>query len=146
MADKVYEMYDDYNEAIEKLLAFINLRDLLADSLKDPSPKNRREVQEMVAEMDKQIESTEAKLAKEYEAYQTKCRAEEELEAMSEEATEKVEKYFILVKHRMPEKLEELKTAIFTDWTPEEIQDFYDRAAIREATQLEEILGANAKQ
>lgn len=141
MKDKIYEMEDDYKQAVANLLEFIKLRDLTAESLKTAAPDKLLEGQEMLADMDKQIETTEAILAKEYDAYQ-KYRKDLEKEAeMMDTVMETMQKYYILVKHRMPEKLGEVKTAIFTNWTEDEIQNFYDEAAIIEATRLEEILG-----
>lgn len=146
MKDKVYEMRDDYKKAVEDLLGFIKLREELAKTLKTAVPERVRELHELLAEMDKSIDACEAALANQYEAYQTKCRAEEELDEMSAEVEKRVEIVFIYIKHRHPEKFDELKTAIFANLTPEEIQDFYDRVAIREATELEEIIAENKEE
>lgn len=143
MKDTVYEMSDDYKKAVEDLLGFIELREELAKTLKTALPERVRELHELLAEMDKSIDTCEAALADQYEAYQNKCRAEEELDEMSAEAEKRVEMVFIYFKHRHPEKFVELKTTLFAKWTDEEIQDFYDRVAIREATELEEIIAEN---
>jgi len=140
MEDKVYEMYNEYNQAVEDLLGFIKIRDDLAASVKTGAPENLREAQELLIEMDEIIESCESKLAKEYEAYQTKCRAEEELENWSVDAEKRVKMVFIYIKHRIPEKLGELTNALFAKWTTDEIEKFYDDVAFLEATQLEEII------
>lgn len=141
MKDKVYEMEDDYKEAVVKLQDFIERRDLLAKSFVSQTPKERREAGQTLADMDKQIESTEARLAKEYDAYQKYCKELDEQEEHTKRVAETMQKYYVLVKHRMPEELDKIKKAIFTSWTEEEIQNFYDEAAIIEATRLEEILG-----
>jgi hypothetical protein len=143
MKDKAYEMYDEYNQAVEDLLGFIKIRDDLAASIKTGAPEKLREAQELLIEMDEAIESCESKLAKEYEAYQTKCRAEEELDNWSADVEKRIEMVFIYIKHRIPEKLDELKNALFANWTPDEIEKFYANVAVLEATQLEEIIAEN---
>jgi uncharacterized FlaG/YvyC family protein len=143
MEDKVYEMDDNYKQAVADLLEFIKMRDDLAASIKIAAPEKKREQQELLADMDKQIERCEAALAKEYESHQTAARAQEKLDEIMGDVTEKMEMVFIYIKHRLPDKLEEMKSAIFDGWQPEDIQAFYDRVAIREATQLEEIIAEN---
>ena len=141
MSDKVYEMYDDYHQAIEKLHNFIKVRDELAEFLKVAPPEKLLENRELLAKMDKQIENSKALLAKEYEAYQVKCRDEEKLDDVKDDVKDRMERFFILVKHRMPEKLDELKAEVFVNWTPEEIEEFENRIAELEATRLEEFIG-----
>jgi uncharacterized FlaG/YvyC family protein len=146
MNDKVYEMDDDYKQALAELLEFIKLRDELAASIKTAPLEKRSALQELLTEMDKKIEACEAALAKEYEAHQTACRSQENLDEIMEDMTGRMEMFFIYVKHRLPDKFEEMKAGLFDGWTPEEIQDFYDRVATREATQLEEIIAENKEQ
>ena len=140
MSDKVYEMDDHYNQGVAALLEFIKQRDELAENLKIAPPELIPEGQQLLADMDKRIEDYEAALAREYETYQNKCRAEENVENMNETILERMAMVYIYFKHRIPEKLEELEAIVLNNNTPEEAQAFYDRVAILEATKLEEII------
>jgi hypothetical protein len=142
MADKIYEMDDSYKQAVADLLEFIELRHSVAETVKFAPPDKIREVQEILATMDKKIEEGEAALAKEYDSYQTYQKALEDEAEMMDVIMDKMQKYYVLVKHRMPEKLDEWTNDILKGWTPDEIQNFYDGAAIIEATRLDEVLGA----
>ena len=139
LKDKVYEMYDSYNQAASDLVEYIKLRDMLAAKIKIV-PFKRSENQQLLAEFDAHIEKAEAALAKEYDAHQEKCRAEEKLDQVMNDIAERTEMVYVYIKHRVPDKLQELETAIFAGWTTEEIQDFHDRVAILEATRLEELI------
>lgn len=145
MSDKVYEMEDDYKEALADLLRLMELRERAAALIKFAPPDIIREIRTTVAELDKQIEESEALLASAYESYQKFRRLEEELEVMNEAMGEKMEISFIILKHHLPDKLAKAESTMFNGWSPEDIQDFYDRVAIREATQLEEILAGAKK-
>lgn len=145
MNDKVYEMEDDYKQTLADWLKAVELRDEFVETIKLAPPEMRRESQRHLAEMNKYIEETEALLAAAYEAYQKFCRKEEELAEMNERITIKLEEKFICLKHYLPEKLAEMEAKLFTGWSPEHIEEFYDRVAIREATELKEILAANKK-
>ncbi|CAN5555696.1 hypothetical protein BH10ACI1_BH10ACI1_31570 [soil metagenome] len=52
MSDKVYEMYDDYNQAVEKLLNFIKLRDELRDILPTIAPEEEQDFYDRVARLE----------------------------------------------------------------------------------------------
>jgi uncharacterized protein YigA (DUF484 family) len=143
MKEKVYEMEDDYKERLAALLKAIETRDELAETVKLAPPEMRREGQKILAEMNKTLEDIEALLAHAHEAYQKFRRNEEEVSEMSEQLTEKFEEHFIRAKHCQPEKFAEMEAKLLKVWTPEVIEDFYDRVAIREATHLEEILAEN---
>lgn len=140
MEEKIYEMPDDYKEAMALLLESIELRDTVSESLKHAPPEKVREGRELIALLDKKINQGEAVLANEYEAYQKKCRAEEELDAMTEDAVERMAKVLIHFKYNHPEKLEELRDTVTKGYMPEEEQDFYDRVAVLEATQLRKLV------
>jgi DNA-binding transcriptional ArsR family regulator len=145
MTDKVYEMEDDYKESVAELLKAIKSRDELAESIKLLPPENRCEALRILAEMDKDLDAVEAGLADACAAYQKFRRKEEEVSEISEKLGEQMEIGYIRLKHLLPDKLAEKEASLFHGWTPENIQEFYDRVAIREATQLEKILADNKK-
>jgi hypothetical protein len=138
-------MEDDYKERVTDLLKAIETRDELAESIKIAPPEMRREGQAILAEMNKDIDTVEAALADAYEAYQKFRRKEEELGEMNDQITVRLEEIFICIKHLAPELFAEMETKVFNGWSPENIQEFYDRVAIREATELEEIIAKNKK-
>lgn len=140
MPDKVYEMPDEYKQAMKDLLEYINTRDELAATIKFAPPEKIREGRELLAALDKEIEEGEAALAKEYELYQTKCRLEEEQDALYDDLAERMVGIFIHIKYRHPENLEEIRAAALNVYTPEEEQAFYDRVAILEAGDLISII------
>jgi hypothetical protein len=142
MSDKVYEMYEDYKNATEALLGYIGLRDLLVKSLKTAPPHQIPETRQLISEFDVAIEKCEAALAKEFESYQTMRRKEDELDEMMDVISERLVMTYIFVKHRMPEKLDELTAVCLNNYTPEEKQAFHDRVAILEAdkTEFEKII------
>lgn len=88
MADRVYEMYDDYYEAQAQLLELIEARELLAASLKTAHPSRLKEGQKLLAAADKKIEACEAALAKEYDAHQATEKAREAYEQKMSELEE----------------------------------------------------------
>lgn len=141
MTNKVYPMYESYNQAAAQLVELIGARDLLAKSLKTAHPDKLRYGRRMLAEADKRIEACEAALAKEYETHQLICREKEKLEAMLSGLTVGLEGAFIYIKHCLPDKFELVKTVLFTGWSPKEIEEFNDRIAVLEATKLEEFIG-----
>ena len=144
MPNKVYEMDDNYNQAVADLLEVIKVRDELTESIKIAPPDKIREGQKLLATMNKKIEECEAALAKEYETTQTYKKALDEQEEVFDEVKHRMEMVFVYTKHRLPDKLNEMKAIIFNDMKPEWIQDFYDNVAILEATRLEELI-AEAK-
>ena len=146
MNNKVYEMDESYNQAVADLLEFIKLRDELSETMKYVPSEKLREGQELLAQMTKKIEEAEAALAKEYEAYQKKRRAEDDLEETMEEMLDRVLKVYIHVKYNNPEMADAVKEKALAVWTERE-EEFYDRVAIYEAdkTEFEKII-ARAKE
>jgi hypothetical protein len=61
--------------------------------------------------------------------------------AMLDKGMEATEKLFIIIKHQMPHLFKEFEKTVVRDFTDEEKQEFYDKIAHLEATQLDEILG-----
>lgn len=140
MSEKVYPMDESYNKAAADLLELIEARDLLAEALKIARPEDIPEMRKLLADTNAKIEECEAALAAEYEAYQNHRRLEEERDEMLDDMMRRMEMVFIHVKYRHPEKLEEMKAALFNEWTPEEIEAFYDRVAVLEAGDLISII------
>ena len=140
MREKIYPMYESYNQAAAQLLELIEARDLLAKALKIAPPGKIRDGRRMLADADKKIEACEKALAAEYEAHQKKCRAEDALAETTAEVLNRMEMIYIYFKHHLPTKLDEVKAAIFNGWNSEDIEAFYDRVAILEATELEKII------
>lgn len=141
MAEKVYEMYEEYSKRAAYLLKMIEARDLLIKSIKNTPVHQRAAKQSALNEANQNIESFESDLAEEYEAYQEKCRIDEYVKTVDRF----LEKVFIQTKYCLPEKFEELKTALFNVMTEEQIIDFEDRIAILEATRLDDFIGENAE-
>lgn len=144
MTKKEYPMPADYNAAAQQLVDMIELRETVKKQMLIASPEGRAMLQPHLLELDEAIEASEAALAAEYEATQEKLRAEKELEKSVEVILETTAAAFIHVKHNHPEKLEDLRSVILKDLTPEEISDFYDRVKRLEATRLEEIIARKA--
>ena len=137
MAEKVYEMSDEYNKRAAVLLEMIEARDRLVETIKNTPVNQRTDKQAALKLVNQRIETVESDLAEEYEEYQEQCRFDEKVKKVDRF----LEKVFIQTKYDNPEKFESLKTALFETMTEEEIIDFEDRIAIIEATRLEEFIG-----
>lgn len=141
MAEKVYEMDEDYNKAAAQLVELIEARDMLAESIKKTPFILRGQKQLLLREVNQKIEKCEAVLAAEYEAHQKACRAQEHYEKTMDELHDAFDASFIYLKHCHPDRFENFKDSLYSDWTEEEIIEFEDRIAILEATRLEEFIG-----
>jgi hypothetical protein len=75
-------MDEHYKKAVADLLYAIEQRDILAETVKVAPPETRAEGLRLLAEMDKKIDEGEQALAKEYEAFQTHARAQDDLRQM----------------------------------------------------------------
>src|SRR5215213_11331984 len=98
MDEKVYPMYESYNQAAAQLIELIGARELLAKALKNAHPGKIRDGQKMLADADKKIEACEKALATEYEAHQKKCRAEDKLAETTAEVINRMEMIYIYFK------------------------------------------------
>lgn len=78
MADKVYEMYDDYYEAEGQLRELIAARDMLVESLKTAHPSRLAEGRRMLAEANAKIKACTAALKAEYDSHQAAEKSREE--------------------------------------------------------------------
>lgn len=141
MAEKVYEMSDEYNKRAAVLIEMIEARDRLVETIKNTPVNQRAEKQAALKFVNQRIEMVESDLAEEYEEYQENRRFEEKVK----EADAFIEKIFIQTKHCEPEKFDGLKNALFIKMSEEEIINFEDRIAILEATRLEEFIGKKDK-
>ncbi|HEX9961386.1 MAG TPA: hypothetical protein VGB00_10660 [Pyrinomonadaceae bacterium] len=140
MKQKEYPMDEDYNRALKFLTGQIAERDRMLEQMKLLPPEAHPEALRLLDELNKDIERREQALAKEYEAYQNKCRLEEQRDALFDDLAERAVMIFIHIKYRHPEKLEEVRAAVLKNYTPEEEQAFYDRVAILEAGDLISII------
>lgn len=104
-----------------KRLQIANLENMIARARRNL--KKFQEAGERIEEAEKKIEQAEAGLE----------------EAM-EEAERLSEKRYIIIKHTKPHLFEEFHQISVDCLTPEELQEFLDRIAHLEATQLEDIL------
>lgn len=141
MSEKVYEMDDNYNQAMEKLLEHINERDELAEALPHIPSEKRREARELLDEMNKKIEKVEAALAKEYASFQKMRRAEEERDVLFDEILDRTVKIYIHIKHNHPQMEPDIKEKALAVWEGRE-EEFFDRVAMYEAdkTEFEKII------
>lgn len=140
MAQKEYEMDDDYKKAAAFLVEQIAERDEIAAKLKLLSPKDRPEGLRLLAELDKAIERGEQALANEYESKQNYQRALDEQAQVAEKALHAVAGSLIHVKYRLPDKFEEAFNIFTKGFTNKEIEDFEDRMAEMEAGDLVRII------
>lgn len=143
MAEKVYEMYEDYHQAAAQLVELIEARDMLKEAMKTWHPSRLADGYIILKETNEKIEKCEAALAKEYETYQEACRAREAYDKSLDELAEGVYASYIYLKHRHPETFKRVQAAWYEGRTPEEIEELEDRIAILEATRLEEFIGTN---
>lgn len=147
MAEKVYEMSGHYKRATAELLELINKRDVLAATIKTAPLELKSEGRRILAEMDAKIDEAETGLAAEYKAHQLLCQLQEAQDALLDKMMIHTERMFIYNKHKQPpEKFKEFEAHVLSHFTPDELQAFYDRIAVREAAQLDEILARNEKQ
>lgn len=141
MSKVEYEMPQDYQERVARLLEMIETQKFYEKELKFlQSWINLDEAKVYKANLDKSIEEFEAVLAQEYEAYQIFKAAEADLIEYDEMVERNLKAMFIYFKHRQPDKLEKLKNTLLAGYSPEKLEKFYDGVAVLEATKLEEII------
>ena len=138
------ELLNYYQKKAARLLKQIEQREQIAVLLKTAAPERRQKIREALFVLDKLIDKFETTLAEDYESLQRiaalKKESEKHWSELWEDAKMVEERMYIYLKHREPEKLANFKKMILDGRTPEEIENFYDRTTVREATQLEEIL------
>jgi chromosome segregation ATPase len=127
---------------VEKLTEF---RNRLAKKMKYSSPTKQRILRLQVIDIENQIEQYKQKIKTFREACEKEARtiAEqgEELDELFEQTDLQVAKMYIIAKHQMPKDFfDGLHASIVDNLTPELVQEFYERVAHLEATQLEDIL------
>lgn len=140
MKQKEFPMPDDYNKQAAKLVELLEIRDKINEQIEFMTPEQRRQFVKDSAELEKKIDSYETLLGGQYEVYQLLRLVETEIEKIDARMLVRIQKFFIFLKHRAPpEKLAEF-VEIINILPPEERENFYDQAAILEATELDEIL------
>ena len=72
-----YEMPEEYNKYVKFITEMIEKRERIAKDIKYATPEKRREVLQILAEMDKLIDESEQKLAERYESHQKRMRYED---------------------------------------------------------------------
>jgi len=135
-----YPMPDTYNKQTAQLLELFDIREKINEQLEFMTPEQRRQYAEKSAELDKKIEDFETQIATHYQAYQLSRLFQAEMEKIDARQMVRIQKLYIYLKHRAPkEKFDEFVEIVNT-LSPEERENFYDQAAILEATRLNEIL------
>ena len=130
----------EYQENLQKLAEMIESRDEYERLLPTLPPDVRAEALPHLRDLNSAIENLEQKMADEYERFQAEKRREDKISQLVAKATSAVEKLFIIIKYQVPHLFEEFKAVATQGLTDDEVQEFYDRIAILEATKLEEIL------
>ena len=140
MKRKEFPMPDKYNEQAAKLLELLEIRDKINKELEFMTPERRRQVVKDSAEIDKKIQDFETLISVHYEVHQLQCLVETEMAKIDARQFVRIQKMYIYLKHRATqEKLDEF-IEIINILPPDERENFYDQAAILEATELDEIL------
>lgn len=141
MNEKDFPMPESYKKQTSQLLEMLEIRDKANKRREFMTPEERQESAKKSAELDKKIEDFEKLIAAHYESYQLLRLFETELQTIDARLISHTHKIYICLKHRAPkEKFDELVEIINT-LPPNEREEFYDQAAILEATKLNEILG-----
>jgi len=125
-------------------LKLIETRDKYAADLRHAAPEDMAAMRRTLAKMDEKLEECESKLAVDLENYQKRRRREEEIDKRYDETMRKMEIRFVYYKHRLFDRLDMVSAPIFRTFkNDEEIESFFDRTAILEATRLDEILSVD---
>lgn len=144
-----YETDDFFKEIDVQLQENIAIRDRYVAKIQNAPTAKRGQMRAKAAELTRQIEAGKSKLIN----YLDMCLAEEKIEtenpdqekldaafAMAGVAHERI---YLMYKHTQPHLLEDFtKQCIEYDSAPEEIQQFFERVAKREAEELDDILGS----
>lgn len=128
-----FEMPEGYRQYLQTLTEMIEERDHYAREIPNLPPDLRAQAQPALAELSRAIENLEQRLADEYERYQAEKRKESEISAHINRGMEAVENLFIHFKNNVPHRFKEFEKIVIQGMTPEEVEEFYDRVAIREA-------------
>ncbi len=130
---KIYEMPDEYKQNLQHLSEFLQQREDVKEVFSLLRDEDKIIAVDTLKDFDKNIEIIERELAAEYEAYQTKMRNEEEIERLFAKLENTSEELYIIVKRDTPHLFEEFHKIATQDMNEEEIQEFLDRIAVREA-------------
>lgn len=142
---KEYEMPDEYKRNLALLVEMIEERDEYVRIMPTLPPGVRAQAKSALDELNCAVEGAERRLAAEYERFQNEQRSREELRETFGRLQATVERIYIVNKHTKPHLIEDFEAVVFQDMPNEEIEEFYDRIAIREAAELDEILKAEAE-
>ena len=143
--EKEYEMPDEYKRNLARVVEMIEERDEYVRIMPTLPPDVRAEAKPALDELNRAVERAERELAAEYDRFQNEQRCKAELRETFARLEATVERIFIVNKHTRPHLIEGFKAAVFQDMTGEEIEEFYDRIAVREAAELDELLKAEAE-
>ncbi len=151
MAQKEFEMPEEYKTNLAHLTEFIEAREGYREQIRDAlvkgvrvSAADKAMVDEKLREFDRIIDSLEKDLAEEYERYQAEQAKEAEFSEKIDQANETMKHLYIIVKHQTPHLLESFAQCL-DPLTPEMREEFFDEVAILEATKLDAILKGEEK-
>lgn len=145
----VYEQPEDFKEMLTEFEnTLLKQRKAAANRIKFANPRRHSLMKSKLAQLDQMIEEFKPKLweflnicLKEDGKIEIENPDQKKLDAAFEKAEVASERNFIMIKHTIPHLLEgytEICLSVYDK--PEEIAEFYERIAKREAEELDEIL------
>jgi hypothetical protein len=153
MQKQNYEMDDEYKQQLQDLTQMIEQHAEYSRILPTLPVKVRAEAAAVLQKLGDAIENLEQKLAEKYEIIQKHKKLELKYLIKTDDAAEKVwenmERIFIVAKHKGDKAFfEKFEAQVTGKMAPEIKEEFYDRVAIRESYDLQNILansGGKAK-
>jgi hypothetical protein len=142
-----YETDDFFKEIDTQLKENIAIRDRYVNKIQNAPTAKRGQMRAKAADLTRKIEAGKAKLME----YLDMCLAEEKIEienpdqkkldAAFKQAGIASERIYLMCKHTQPHLLEDYTKQCIEEFsTPEEVSEFFERVAKREAEELDDIL------
>ena len=140
MAQKEYEMPDEYKRNLAHLAQFLEDRERFAKGMVDVPAHLMDDARAQLRKFDDVIDALEKSLAEEYGRHQSEKAREAEITESVDKGWEASKRIYILIKHQTPHLLESFTKQVLDPMDEDLREEFLDAVAVLETTKLDAIL------
>ena len=140
MAQKEYEVPDEYKRNLAQLAEFLEDRERFVKSMADVPAHLMDDAKAQLRKFDDGIEGLEKLLAEEYERHQAEQANEAEITESVDKGWEASKRIYIMIKHQTPHLLESFTKQVLDPMDEDLREEFLDAVAVLETTKLDAIL------
>ncbi len=140
MAQKEYEMPDEYKKNLAHLAQFLEDKERFAKGMANVPAHLMDDAKAQLGKFDDGIEGLEKLLAEEYERHQAEQANEAEITESVDKGWEASKRIYIMIKHQTPHLLESFTKQVLDPMDEDLREEFLDAVAVLETTKLDAIL------